>query len=190
MKRAVVLSVLLASFFFSLSASEDLFSFSIGPQSGLVFYSDEDVKTVNSQINGPHFLAGAVTEVRVNPFEQASFFLSADLLCDFLKQEQNHAYYYHIDFPFGIKIYPGLGGLCTGVAYSFGIRFDNVKAPEAEPEKNTTPWGNGFKFMVEYNFAHSGKSKYYPTLGVSWKHIPRGNNTCDNIISAYITANL
>ena len=47
----------------------------------------------------------------------------------------------------------------------------------------------GFKILLEYNFAHEGKSKYLPTIGGSWNLMPRGNNSYDNIITFYLAEN-
>lgn len=189
MKRAIIVFSLFA-IFSGLFAVENLFSFSIGPQSGLVFYGDEDIKEDVKTLHGSHALVGAQAEVNVNPFKQITFFAGAHILCDFVKENKNYSNHIHYDFPFGVKIYPGLGGLCGGMAYTFGMRYDNVQMPETSPYTGNSSWGNGFKFLLEYNFAHDFKSHILPTIGVSWKHIPRGNKTSDNMISAYVLLNL
>lgn len=168
--------------------SENLFSFSGGIQSGFTFYGDKNIKSQNDEIGGKHILAGALANLNINPFNQVTFFAGADFLCDFFMQENFHSNHLHIDFPFGVKIYPGLKGLCFGLAYTFGFRYDFINTID-ENYTATTPWGNGAKLILEYNFAHSGKSKFLPTLGCSWKILPRGNNSYDNILSAFIMLN-
>ena len=120
MKRAIIVFSLFA-IFSGLFAVENLFSFSIGPQSGLVFYGDEDIKEDVKTLHGSHALVGAQAEVNVNPFKQITFFAGAHILCDFVKENKNYSNHIHYDFPFGVKIYPGLGGLCGGMAYTFGM---------------------------------------------------------------------
>lgn len=190
MKRTILFFVLLISIFTKVAAEESLFSFSVGPQSGIVFYGDNEIKSGIKELDGSHILAGAIAELNLNPFKQVSFFISANVLTDIVKDHSYHSNHIHIDFPFGIKIYPGLAGLCTGLSYTFGFRSDTIQLPEQEPVRQHTPTGNGFSVILEYNFAHLGKYRYLPTLGACWKHIPRGNNTTDNIISAYVLINL
>lgn len=187
MKKISVLSFIF--FIFSLNAfSEDLISLSVGVQSGLVFYGDEEIKNYNNEIDGTHILIGALASVNVNPFEQVSFFASADFLCDFRDQNDFHSNHLHLDFPFGIKIYPGLGGLGISIAYTFGFRSDFINTPTSSFNSNSC-FGNGAKIIIDYNFAHNGKSKFLPTFGCSWKFLPRGNNSYDNIISAFVVMN-
>lgn len=190
MKRALISFILLFTVFSVTYAKEDLFSFSVGPQSGLVFYGDDELKESLKGLSGSHIIVGALAEVNVNPFKQVTFYISAEALCDFVKNGKYHSNNYHVDFPFGIKIYPGLGGLCAGLGYTFGFRYQNIQLPEAEPKKGMTSFGNGCKFLLEYNFAHDYNSRYLPTLGASWKFIPRGNNQTDHLISAYVLINL
>lgn len=187
MKKCTVL-FLVFFIFFQNAFSEDLFSFSGGIQSGFTFYGDKNIKSQNDEIDGTNILIGALANFNINPFKQVSFFVGADFLCDFLTQNDFYSNHLHLDFPFGIKIYPGLGGLGFGLAYTFGLRYDFVNT-QSDNYKNITPWGNGTKILLEYNFAHSGKSKFLPTFGCSWKILPRGNNTYDNIISAFAMLN-
>ena len=95
----------------------------------------------------------------------------------------------HVSFPLGVKIYPGFGGLNLGLAYTLGFRADSIKVKNAGDYNDTTPWGNGFKFLVEYNFAHEGKSKYYPSIGGYWNLMPRGHKSYDNLIVLYVAGN-
>ena len=66
---------------------------------------------------------------------------------------------------------------------------DGFYCEESGKENSKTPWGNGFKFLIEYNFAHSGSSPYLPTVGGYWKHMPRGNSTYDNQLCIYVCSN-
>lgn len=188
MKKITALFILLSSLIFSVAAEESLFSFSAGLQSGLVFYGDKNMKKLNKELDGSHVLVGALAEINVNPFKEVTFFAGGDLLCDYIIDGDEHSNHFSLDFPFGIKIYPGIGGLNFALAYTIGIRYDSIDTEDLSV-KESTPWGNGLKTQIEYNFAHEGKSKYYPSIGVSWKYIPRGNNKCDNIVAAYIKAN-
>lgn len=86
----------------------------------------------------------------------------------------------------GLRLYPGLGGLNVGVEYSIGIRQDIIRTKNATPDTGFTPWGNGFRFISEYDFA-SQIEGFGPIVGITWRHMPRGNKTSDNIFSLYLS---
>ena len=76
-----------------------------------------------------------------------------------------------------------------GLAYTLGFRTDRIKTEKAGNHNGTTVWGNGFKFQVEYNFAHEGAYRYLPSIGGYWNLMPRGKNSYDNLIVMYIAVN-
>ena len=125
----------------------------------------------------------------VNPIKEVSFFAGADILTDFNSKTPYTSNHLSFDIPFGIKIYPNLAGFCLGLAYANGFRSDYFNLEESGKVNSKTSWGNGFKFLIEYNFAHSGSSPYLPTVGGYWKHMPRGNSTYDNQLCIYVCSN-
>ena len=50
-------------------------------------------------------------------------------------------------------------------------------------DTHSTRWGNGFRFLLEYDFK-SGNTGLAPIIGGSWRHIPRGGSS-DHILSIY-----
>ena len=187
------ISVLLFSALFfctALSANERLFSFSAGLTSGVPVYGTNSVASTGSEIEkGNIVIIGSLLSVNLNLIKQVSFYLGNDTLWDITWNASEKSSKLHVSFPLGIKIYPGLGGLNVGLAYTLGFRADNIKVDEAGEFNETSPWGNGFKFQVEYNFAHEGGSRYYPSIGGFWNLMPRGNDSYDNLIVLYIAAN-
>lgn len=174
----------------SLSAKERLFSFSAGLSSGLPIYGANSVISTGSEIaKGNRIILGSNISASINPVKQVSFYLGNDTVWDFTWNASENSSKLHLSFPLGIKIYPGLGGLNFGLAYTLGVRFDNVKTDLTGEYNGTSPWGNGFKFQVEYNFAHEGKSRNLPSIGGYWNLMPRGYDSYDNLIVLYVAAN-
>lgn len=185
---SIVLTIFLS--FFSLSANERLFSFSAGLSSGLPVYGANSVISTGSEIaKGNRIILGTIFSANINPINQVSFYLGYDTLWDFTWNASEKSSKLHTSIPLGIKIYPGLGGLNLGLAYTLGLRFDNIRTDLSGEYNNKTPWGNGFKFQIEYNFAHEGSSRYLPSIGGYWNLMPRGNDSYDNLIALYISAN-
>jgi len=173
----------------ALSAKDRLVSFSAGLSSGVPIYSSGSVASTGTEISGANrIILGLNTYVNINPIKQVSFYLGNDTLWDLTWNSSEHSHKTHVSFPLGIKVYPGLGGLNVGLAYTLGFRADAIKTDEVE-YNGVSSWGNGFKFQVEYNFAHEGGSQYYPSVGGYWNLMPRGNDSYDNLIVLYVAAN-
>ena len=190
MKKFAIIFFLIFTFCFTLSAKEDFFSFSAGLSSGVPVYGRNSVVSTGNEIEkGNRVILGSTIAANLNVLKQISFYLGNDILWDITWNASDKSSKLHVSFPLGIKIYPGIGGLNAGLAYTLGFRADNIKVQELGDYNAITPWGNGFKFQVEYNFAHEGKSKYYPSIGGYWNLMPRGNNSYDNLIVLYVAAN-
>ena len=174
----------------ALSAKEGLFSGSAGLSSGLPVYGSNSVISTGSEIDkGNRVILGSTVALNLNVLKQITFYLGNDLVWDITWNASDKSSKLHVSFPLGIKVYPGIGGLNVGLAYTLGFRADNLKNSTIGTYNDITAWGNGFKFQVEYNFAHEGKSKYFPSIGTYWNLMPRGNNSYDNLIVLYISAN-
>ena len=190
MKRNISSVIIILLFFTSLSASENLFSVSAGLTSGVPIYGTNSVASTGSEIEkGNRVILGSLLSLNLNPLKQVTFYLGNDILWDITWNANDKSSKLHVSFPLGIKVYPGLGGLNVGLAYTLGFRADNIKVESIGEYNETSPWGNGFKFQVEYNFAHDGKSRYLPSIGGYWNLMPRGNDSYDNLIVLYIAAN-
>ena len=174
----------------TLSAKERLISFSAGLSSGVPIYGANSVVSTGSEISkGNRIILGTNVSANLNPISQVSFYLGNDIIWDFTWNSSEKSSKVHLSIPLGIKVYPGLGGLNLGLAYTLGLRFDNIKTDSIGEYNDSTPWGNGFKFQVEYNFAHEGSSRYLPSVGGYWNLMPRGNSSYDNLIVFYVAAN-
>lgn len=172
------------------SAQQRLISISAGLSTGVIIYDSEKIIEARKSLeNGSRIILGGLFEVDFNPIKEVSFFAGADILTDFNSKTPYTSNHLSFDIPFGIKIYPNLAGFCFGLAYANGFRSDYFNLEESGKENSKTPWGNGFKFLIEYNFAHSGSSPYLPTVGGYWKHMPRGNSTYDNQLCIYVCSN-
>ena len=174
----------------SLFAEERLFSVSAGLSSGVPFYGENSVISTGSEIEkGNRVILGTMVALNVNPIPMVSFYLGNDVLWDVTWNAAEKSSKTHISFPLGIKVYPGLGGLNVGLAYTLGVRSDSIKLEGKKEYNKSSPWGNGFKFQVEYNFAHEGNSRYYPSIGGYWNMMPRGHESYDNLLVLYIAGN-
>ena len=190
MKRNISSVIIILLLFTSLSASENLFSVSAGLTSGVPIYGTNSVASTGSEIEkGNRVILGSLLSLNLNPLKQVTFYLGNDILWDITWNANDKSSKLHVSFPLGIKVYPGLGGLNVGLAYTLGFRADNIKVESIGEYNETSPWGNGFKFQVEYNFAHDGKFRYLPSIGGYWNLMPRGHESYDNLIVLYIAAN-
>lgn len=161
--------------------------FTAGLSSGIPIYGTTLVKDSMDAIDNPNrIIIGTFANVNLNPIKYATFFTGVDLLADFCWNSDVNINLLHFDIPLGVKFYPGLGGFDFGLAYTLGFCGFMFKDSTNEKHSDSTPWGNGFKLLAEYDFSRNGKSKYYPILGVTWNLMPRGSDKYDNIISLYI----
>ena len=188
-----LLSVVLISFFLGAAvfAQERFVSFSAGLMTGIPFYGDSSISSSNSNANdgGARIIIGLDASINFNALDRATFFIGNDILFDFNFNGSEHSNHIHLDFPIGIKVYPWDFGLNFGLAYVFGFRGDFINVDGDEAKDGVACWGNGLKFNVEYNFAQNAASRFYPSIGLFWKLMPRGDNYWDNMLGLYINAN-
>lgn len=179
--------------FTKLAASENLVSFSAGILTGIPIYNSKEIVDADNSISQPNkAVFGSDFYINLNIAKEASFFFGVDFLSDLSWNKKKYSDHFHFSFPLGIKIYPNLGGFNLGLSYVPGFRYDFIKttAKDTGVEINhTSAWGNGFKFSAEYDFSQKGKQKYYPSVGIAWSHMPRGDNCYDNLILFYINSN-
>ena len=165
MKRIIAFTLTALLICTTLCAEENLFSFSAGLSSGFPVYGKESVASTGTEIEkGNRVILGIMGAVNLNPLPQVSFFLGNDILWDLTWNSSEKSNLTHVSFPLGLKVYPGFGGLNFGLAYTLGFRSDNIKISGHGEYNDITSWGNGFKFIVEYNFAHEGSSRFLPRV--------------------------
>lgn len=185
-KLGLIAAFILASNVF---AYQNFFGFSLGLLSGIPFYGSSEINDLNKEIKDENrFIIGTLCSFNFNVSDNATFFVGSDLVADFLWHNDYCSNHLNYDFSLGVKVFPNLAGFCTGLAYVLGSRADFLNT-ETVTRNSNSAWGNGIKLLAEYNFAHDGKSNHYPTLGMFWKIMPRGNDEYDNQICAYIMAN-
>lgn len=96
-----------------------------------------------------------------------------------------------LDYSFftGIRVYPNLAGFNFGIDYVLGSRADFVKLSEQnESSTSTTPWGNGFRFNIGYDFSYHG-SRFAPIVQGAYRMMPRGGSY-DHYFSLFVNFNL
>lgn len=111
------------------------------------------------------------------------FLIGGVTTCDFRFQGSEHCNLIDYAVYSGIRLYPGLAGLCAGVDYVLGRRSDFIAVGSGQDGVRSTDWGNGFRFLVEYDFT-AGGTGFAPVVGCAWRRMPRGTYA-DNIISLY-----
>lgn len=165
--------------------------FTVGLSSGIPFYGNEELKSSLDKIQNPNrIIIGTFSNVNINPNKYVTFYTGVDFLSDFYWNSDINSTLLHVDFPLGLKIYPGFGGLDFGLAYTLGFSSVFLKDEYGDKTSYISPWGNGFKLFLEYDFSRMTKSKYFPGIGISWGIMPKGNYSYDNTVTFYISEHL
>ncbi|MCR4940935.1 MAG: hypothetical protein K5930_12645 [Treponemataceae bacterium] len=184
MKRIICFIVAL-SCFAAVSAAVD-FDFTWALGSSATFYGDSEfsnqIEEIKDAGNKNIVLSGELG-LRLGFVKNLYFCLNAVVSADLLTSIVVNYFFLDYGISGGFKLYTGLGGLCLGVEYETGRR-TNIMPEEGV---HSTGWGNGFRFLIEYEFKNIAKS-FSPSFGLGWKRMPRGNNYADNIISFYVRA--
>ncbi len=189
MKKIYSLIFVSVLFFSSLFAADfKLVDFTGGISSGYPFYGNSEAKTAISNIDNPNrIIIGTFANLNINPVKYGTFYVGAEVLADFCWNSDASATFFNVDFPIGLKIYPDLGGFNFGLAYTLGFCGMMINNEEGDDLKDSSPWGNGVKFTVEYDFYKTGKSKLLPAIGLAWNIMPRGHKKYDNIITIQLS---
>lgn len=177
-------------FIFTLSAEENFFTISVGLSSGVPFYGSEDLsdKIKSFEDKNNRSIIGVNGTLNLNVSEPITFFFGTDFISDFNWLGNTKLNVFTFDLSTGIKVYPNLEGFNIGIAYCLGYRTDYFG--NANLDRTASPWGNGYKISMEYNFHHENNTRFLPSIGISWKKMPRGNKKYDNFITAYCLLNI
>ena len=159
----------------------DWFAYGGSLGTALVVNGDESIRSYSETFHCVVLEVDATMEFILHPSIRIA--TGSILLADFKFKDGN--YYNSLDYNFygGARIYPGLGGLRLGVDYNLGRRTDFIDIPPVNEVKSPS-WGNGFRFLIEYDFRYT-KTGLLPMLGGSWRYVPRGANTADHGLSVY-----
>lgn len=199
MKKFLLTALILFSTVFTAFASNIPFvELSVGLSSGHIFYGEENIK-LNKEIyplafeDGKQILAGVNGCFTLNFTNRFGVFADAEIIGDFNWQEKNYSHHFDYSISSGIKfsLFSAIPGLTATVGYLLGSRTDLIFVDvKDEITKVNCPWGNGYKFGLEFNFTRMIDSRFLPTIGCYWRHIPRGNFLSDNSLCAYAQINL
>ena len=150
---------------------------------GVPIYDDNsqsDRKTLLDTSDYKRIVANLSYFLDLNISDPIKIVFGADLMSDFLWEQD---FYYHtLDYAFctGIKVFPGAMGLNLSIAYCLGNRTDFFNELIC-----STSWGNGFRIAVQYDFLNSTDSKVKPLAGAYYRCIPRGANLTDHTLCIY-----
>jgi len=209
-KFFIIATLFVTSAFFVFADEIPFVTFSLGLTTGHTFYgydsieytisssSENNEENQNTEIielpmkfaNGTEILIGTIGTVNFNVTNNFSLYCDLDLLSDLNWHDSDYSHHLDYSGSTGVKLYciPNIPSISLSIAYLLGQRADFFKIDDLKTIKST-PFGNGIKIAVEYNFFRDGLSRFGPIIGCSWRYIPRGNNSADNIISAYVQAN-
>ncbi len=174
-----VLAFVCMQSFFAIADNKILFGGALG--TGAAIYGNDSV--VEQANDFPRFVIEGDLFAGFVLSKEIRFNLGAVSVCDFHVKGGNHCNLIDYAFYGGIRVYPNLAGLCIGVDYMLGRRTDFVSLGLPEDGVDSTDWGNGFRFLLEYDFT-AGGTGFAPVVGCGWRHMPRGGSS-DNMISLY-----
>ncbi len=183
MKKTVCAFALIFAALSLFAEKDKIVRFDLGLATGIPVYNKNDVSIDG---NDSRAIFGSLADIAFRVTEPMRIVLGSDLMCDFTWDGGNHSH--HVDYAFwgGIKVYPGFGGLSTGLSYALGCRTDFVNDDETSGTSSSA-WGNGFRLSIDYDFLYGTKYNCAPALGGYYRLMPRGENHWDNIFAVYIT---
>lgn len=172
---------------FPVFSEDSVFNFHWTIGTAAISYGDSQTKTLTKNLSNDDFtrlvLSGELG-LSIKLDKSIRFMAGGNLVYDsYIKGSQSA---FLIDYAIfgGIRIYPGLGGFNLGLEYNTGRRsnFYNLNSSNS-PESYSTNWGNGFRFVTEYDFSFNTEG-LAPVVGISYRRMPRGG-FADNIFSFY-----
>lgn len=179
MAKKILLAVLFL--FTTLSAwTVDWFAFGGSFGTSAIVNTDKSIRQYTENFHRIVLEFDITTEFTLHPAIRLSF--GSILLTDFRFKNDNHFNSLDYNFYTGVRVYPGLAGLRLGVDYNLGRRTDFIQIDSLQDTRSTR-WGNGFRFLLEYDF-RAGKTGLLPIIGGGWRHVPRGGSS-DHIFSVY-----
>lgn len=207
-KKLILILSFFMIFYFSMAGRKNSFiTFSTGLSTGYVNYGKQGIisETNNNLLSstdpeifpfkiaaGKEFLIGVLSQANLNFTDKFSLYADTDFIADFNSDGNNYSNHLDYSVSSGIKFYPfqNISGLSFSIGYLIGARTDFFKIDGYDSFQQNTPWGNGIKISIEYDFSRTLKILYLPNLGFSWRNIPRGDNYYDNIFQTYLSVNL
>lgn len=188
MKKRICIIMALALTIFGVYAAEPKAGLELGIGSGYVFYGDRASKDLVSDMNSndfSRFILSSDVGFFIPLANIVYFTTNAELMSDLFWKGNEKCYFFDYAFNTGLRMYPGLGGLAFGVAYSLGRRTSVIDLDSVGSDTVSTSWGNGFRFDVVYDIRY-GKEGVSPVVGAYWRHMPRGDSYSDNSLSVFL----
>ena len=190
MKKISLLFTLL--FYFVLlgaaSAHDRNVKFTLGIGTGYVIYGDDDIDTSISGSSRAIVVTDALLHLPLA--EQLNFLAGMDCVGDFVFAGSEHYLRYDYAFLGGLEVLTPLDGLSFSISYALGRRTDFIALKDDNDDLRTwhdsSRWGNGFKFSLDYDFAALTGGSWTPSVGAYWRNMPRGNEERDNILAVYL----
>lgn len=152
-----------------------------------LFYGDPAVQELNEELKQQDYINLVLTGeygARVQLDEKIDFVGFIYLTLDNFSKQTSAILRLDYGISGGVRLKPGLGGITLGCEYCTGQRADVNALDEGMADWSTTQWGNGYRFMFEYDFS-SLITGIAPVIGVSFKSVPRGNNHSDGNLAFY-----
>ena len=184
MKRLVCVIFAVICFALPLTAGELKFTWAAG-SSGNIYGDSEFVSRFDSykERGNKNIVLTGELGMKLSFTDNIAFTLNTYANMDMLTNMSDFCLFLDYGIVGGVRIYPGLGGLNFGMEYATGMRA-NLIVGETD---STSAWGNGFRFLLEYEFKNLINS-FSPSLGFAWRRMPRGNSAADHILTFYIRA--
>lgn len=152
-----------------------------------VFYGDPAVKECNANLKKQDYVNLVLTGeygASVKLDEKIDFVGFLYLTLDGMSKKTSSILRLDYGLSGGVRLKPGLGGIALGCEYCTGQRADVDALGEGKAEWSTTQWGNGYRFMFEYDFS-TLLTGIAPVIGMSFRSVPRGNNCRDGNLAFY-----
>lgn len=170
----------------------DIFFFHWALGTSAVVYGDEEVEKQTQAVideNTGRFILSADIGLSIALDKRIRLITGAILTSDLTFNTSVHANRLDYAFFMGIRVFPNLAGFNFGIDYTLGGRADFVKLPgQNDSSINTTPWGNGFRVNIGYDFSYHG-SRFAPLVQGSYRMMPRGGSF-DHYFSLFINFHL
>ncbi len=187
MKRFLSTCILMCCAAFAFAYDRPVFDWNLSASA--VSYGSPSVKTAIKEVTSDSYIhlvlsGSAGLAGRLDEYLFATF--SFTPVADFCSSDKGSVVILDYCGNMGLRVYPNVGGLNVGVEYSLGTRQDIINITGSDKTNSFTPFGNGFRFVTEYDFTVHTKG-FAPVVGMSWRHMPRGSNVSDNIFSLYVS---
>ncbi len=190
--RATFILLLLFSTSFLYSQSQDFYFWYWDVGTSTVVYGDDVVNDENKQVHSQNvgrFIITADLGMGIDLDDRVRLLTGGLVLADIATNADVNANRIDYGFFTGVRVYPDLLGFNFGVDYVLGSRTDFIKLPgDSSSKMSSTPWGNGFRINMGYDFSYNGH-RFAPNVEGSYRMMPRGGSY-DHYFSIFLNFNI